>query len=396
MAYVTIPGGVWVPSIPHGLSNGNFFPGAFLNVGLVDADEEEAQLIGRIRLAGGPGTSKTFGTSGSALGYRIGTSATFTDDGASDPTLRVGVKKTSTIDSANGPPARATIGAAAFDVYKDLIGGTDTITASAWRTDAMASGTPFTVTDGDLIAVCWHLDKPGAGAQAVAVGQCASSSNTEFPTATLVTSGPTYTTQSSASTPNVIFTFDDGSIGWLEGGFVFSAGQATDTIGNGNIYGNIIKFPFAVKLDAIVAEIDSSLGTRNFDIGLWSDPFGTPTAMTGGTVSMDANIGGNALGRQVVPLPSLIELSANTDYLAGCKATAAASAIIRQYDVNAAIDFQANGLDANCYAVKSTAGAAAVSQNSGKRRAPIWVKIAQVDIPAGGGGGPLVGGRIIR
>ena len=45
-------------------------------------------------------------------------------------TLRVGIKQASSVSTSAGPPARATTGAAAFDVHKDLVGGTDTITST--------------------------------------------------------------------------------------------------------------------------------------------------------------------------------------------------------------------------------------------------------------------------
>ena len=72
--------------------------------------------------------------------------------------LRIGVKKAASISTSAGPPARATAGAAAFDVYTDLVGGADTIASTTWRDEAMVSGTPFSVVNGDLIAIGFHLD----------------------------------------------------------------------------------------------------------------------------------------------------------------------------------------------------------------------------------------------
>src|SRR6185503_5735076 len=110
MAQVRVPGGLWVPtytplwpSTTQAYNRGNF--------GTLDADEEETQFIGRVCLAGGAASTKTFGTSGSKVGWLLGGGSVQL---VATATLRVGVKKAATIDLANGPPARATIGAAAF------------------------------------------------------------------------------------------------------------------------------------------------------------------------------------------------------------------------------------------------------------------------------------------
>src|SRR6185436_11162904 len=134
---------------------------------------------------------------------------------ATDPTLTIGLKKT-TIDLVNGPAARATLAVAGFDVYKQLVGGTDTITSTTWRSDVMAAGTNTDCTHGDLICIAFHLDKPGAGAQSVKVRSASLIMHT--PTATIVTSGPTYS--ASPNCPNLIITFSDGTIGWIDGSVV--------------------------------------------------------------------------------------------------------------------------------------------------------------------------------
>lgn len=380
MALVRLPGGIWVPTIHQGL--GATGMGTATDITL-DADEEEVQIIGRVCLAGGSG-SKPFGTAGSAVAWLPGASITFADDGASDPTLRVGVKQASSVDAANGPAARATIGAAAFDVYDDLVGGTDTITSTTWREDAMSAGTGFTVSQGDLIAVCFHLDKPGAGAQSVKVrGAAGSQASTGFPSVTLVTSGPTYTTQNVHA--NIVLKFNDGTLGWVDPCDVFSAVTAV-TVGNGNIYANYVRLPFDCKVDAVGAILNPGSGnTTNFDFGLWSDP---STPMTNGTISVDPQIVGVAAQRPFfMPLPAEVSLSKNTDYALGVKQNGATAVSLAYYDVGAAGHLQPNGLDSNTYAVLSTAGGAFAQQNSGLRRALMFVRISQVDDGTGSGGG---------
>lgn len=365
MAFVRIPGGAWLPTLAQtwGANTGVVTTADSL---LLDADEEEAQLFGRVYLAAGSG-SKTFGTSGSKIGWWPGPTITF----LSGSTLRVGVKRAATIDAANGPAARATIGAAAFDVYDDLVGGTDTITSTTWREDTMSAGTPFTVNHGDLISICFHLDT-SSGSPAVRI-RANSFAQGSFPCSTLVTSGPTY---AGAGAPIAVLTFDDGTIGWLEGSFIHSQ-ASSETIGNTNLYGNIVRMPFACKVDAIAALL-ASAGSTDWDFGFYSTPLGTPAAVSGGVVSVDPNV--SSAGRTfIIPLASEITLAPGTDYALAIKQNSATAITAIWNDVDNASHLQANGLDSTCYAAKSTAGGAFASQNSGKRRAAVWFRISQVD-----------------
>ena len=362
---LTIPGGAWAPTVPASWQNNTGF--SLVNGSNLVNDQEEYQMFGRVRLAAGSG-SKTFGTTNSKISWVPGSSTAF----VAVATLRVGVKST-TIDLTSGPPARATIGGAAFDVYTDLIGGVDTITSSTFRSDAMTSGTPFTVNNGDLICVSLLLSVVSGVQSIKATGYGAGQSL--FPAQTFVTAGPTYTTNTNLS--NLILTFDDSTIGWLDGTFIASA-SGSETIGNTNLYGNIFNLPFQSKIDAVCGCLASG-GTTNFDFGIYSDPFGTPTAVANGVISVDPQVLNNATRWVTFPLPAEITLTANTDYVLATKQNSATAITAIWYDVADAAYFQATGLGSTCYAVKSTAGASFVSQNSGKRRAGHYFRISSIN-----------------
>lgn len=350
---------------------------------LLDADEEEVQFIGQIHIDGGG--SKTFGTSGSAVDWLPGASITF----AVNSTLTVGVKKASQISTSAGPPARATIGAAAFDVYKALIGGTDTITSTTWRSDAMASGSGFTVNDGDLIAVCFHLDTT-AGTPSIKVRTGNVSTGFNTPEITLVTAGPTYAQVTAAS--NFILTFDDGTLGWMKGCFVRSSFEtASGSIGNGNVNGNVFQVPFSCKIDALAACINVGSGSADFNFELYSDPLGTPTLVE--SVARDANQMGTSASARLAfaQLTTPRTLTINTDYAMGIKQTTANAITVQQFDVNATSHLKPAGLGAGCYAAISTAGAAFAAQNSGKRRYLIWAHVCALDDGVSAGGNPFGG-----
>lgn len=389
MTMTTIPGGMWLPAINQGFG-GTSFTGTASDALLLDADEEEVQIFGTLVLAGGPGT-KTFSTATpSAISWLPGASITFADDGATDPILSIGLKKT-TIDFTNGPPARATLAVAGFDVYRQLVGGTDTITSTTWRSDVMAAGSNTSCTHGDFICIAFHLDKPGAGAQSIKVrGGTPTVAVPNTPTATLVTSGPTYT--ATAVHPNLIITFSDGTIGWLEGAVVFTATSAA-TVGNGVIYANILQLPMDCQIDAVAAILNLNGTTTNADLGIWSDPLGTPASLK--TMSIDAQAVSASAARMVQrTFDSQASISKNTNYAVGVKQNSATNITIGAYDVSAGAHFQANGLDANCYAATSTGGAAFSQLVSGTRRAAVWVRISAVDVPSSVA--PMLSGMVVQ
>lgn len=378
--------GMWMPTLPQGYNATNFISSS--DAGLLDADEEEFQIIGAVKIDGGG--SKTFGTSGSKVSWLSGAAITF----LTGSTLTVGVKKDASIDTANGPAARATIGAAAFDVYKALLGGTDTIGSTSWFDTAMASGTPFTVADGDLIAICFHLDTT-SGTPSVKIRTSLVGTSMGFPVSTLVTSGPTYTAQ--GLMPNMVLTFDDGTLGWIVPTLPFSvADVATGTIGQNNIFANVFRVPFSCKVDAIAVTTNVGANNRDFALELYSTPLGTPSLIE--SVSYDANIvavvGSTRFFVRNLTTPRT--LSINTDYAVGMKQTTANAVSVIQRDVNDANHFKAGGMGAECYAANSTAGATFSAQNSGKRRYNIWVRICALDDGVSAGGTTIAGTTMRR
>lgn len=368
-AKVRIPGmRLMYPDFSAGtLSNYSLLHG---NIAL-DADEEEAQLIGKVIMPGGPGTSKTFGTSGSTLGWIAGASNTF----GSGATLRVGVKKASSIDTSAGPPARATIGAAAFDVYDDLVGGTDTISNTTWRADAMSAGTPFTVTHGDFIAICWHLDV-ASGSPVVNVRGCAPLAAFLMPVGILVTAGPTYTGQT--NWPHGVLKFDDGTYGVIDPTVLISSNATSTTIGSGDIIGTRFVPPVPMVASGMAARFSNTTGDLTMGIWLESDP-SAPLV----SVDLDGNVHGvSATIRPFfLEFASEIVLSPSKSYVVGIKQTTATAVAIEHYDIGdtAHAVVQPGGVD--CYAVESVGGAAFGALNSNLRRVACSARVSALFNP---------------
>lgn len=377
--------GFWYPPLPRGITSGN--AQAAGDTLIMDLDEEEVQMIGRLHLDSGAGTSKTFGTAGSKVGWLTGPALTF----ATGSTLRVGVKKNTRIDTTTAVVARATIGAAAFDVYRDLVGGTDTLTATTWREETMNAGTPYTITHADLIAICSHLNVT-SGTPNVKLRASTTTSTQFLPVVSLVTSGPTYTAMQFL--PNVILTMDDGTLGWLAPSYIFSVIDVDNptVIGQNNIQGNVFRVPFACQVDSLAANVTASVNTRDFALQLYGTPLGTPTLLA--EVVCDANIiSGQSAGWLATPLATAITLTPDTDYLVGVKQVTAGAVNVKMRDVSTAAYFKPSSMGAECYAANSTAGATFVAQNSGNRRYLVWVQISALD---DGGGGALLRSRVAR
>jgi hypothetical protein len=374
MTMVALEGaGVWMPTM--GIFGAASSAVAAGDTMLLDATLEEAQFIGSVTIDGGG--SKTFGTSGSKIGWLPGVSITF----AAGATLRVGVK--TAVSTTLGPPARATAGTAAFNVYDDLVGGTDTITSTTWRDDVMNAGTPFTVTDGDLLAICLHLTVSSGTPSIKVRGAATGTSPPHLPAATLVTaSGATFTQQNVI--PNVMLTFNDGTLGWLEQSRVFTPGASGNTvIGNGNSIGNIVRLPFPCVIDALTVHmIMATSAEASFEV--WGTPLGTPGLVT--SVVVDGNvIGGTAGDRHLTKrFAAPPTFTANTDYAVAVKQTNANSVTVLYDDVALAGYNKPNGMGVNCYAANSTAGATFAVQNSALRRYQIWMRVSAVDNGAGG------------
>lgn len=364
-------GPAWVPTFPPLDYQTSTWPNVADTL-TVDADEEEAQVIGFVEWS--DGGNHTFGTSGSGVAWLPGASITF----QATATLRVGIK--SSLDNASGPPGRATAGAAAFAVYHDLVGGTDTITSTTWRTDNMSAGTPFTLNHNQLVAVCWHLDIT-ANAQSVKVRQSTFVITGQMNSGLLITSGPTFTT--AATRALVILIADDGTIGWITEGCAHTGASASENIGNGNIYGNQFIPTVPVTINGVALFVTPA-GTTNFDVGIWlaSDP-STPLS----SVSVDPqNL--STTNQRIGAWPiTPVNLSASTAYVIGCKQNSATSIAITRYDVAATTHWPANGLDANYKAVKSTGGAAFAAENSSLRRMVAWARLSKFESGGGGGGG---------
>lgn len=269
----------------------------------VDAAGESCTFIGRMFFAAGPGTSKTLSTG--TIYFRTG-AVTFANVGT---TVQVGVQDVGATGLEDG----------VFDVSKTLTGGGGGITANAMQAIVMNSGTK-TIAHGDLVAVSIEMTARGGVADSVIV-QTIAGASAGMPYLSVDTgSGPT----KSAFLPNVTIAFDDGTIGWLGGASFACSLEQSGAFGSGSTpdeHGLIFQVPFKCALVGISFDISSFVATDDFDIVLYSDPTGTPSAVTNGTISVDADLTVASTGILHFSFPASLPLLANTDYCIAIKPT---------------------------------------------------------------------------
>jgi hypothetical protein len=366
---------LWVPALPEFWWHAG--PSTADNV--MDADTEGTQFIGHCYLEAGTG-SKTISSAGGQLIWMPGASAVFADAGT---TIRFGIQDVST----TGAIMR---GDGTFDVYHDMVGGTDTITSTTENTVSMSSGTK-TITHGDLICVAWHMS-PRGGADSVRV-RCAGTGTTAInrPGVTGVTAGPTYSTVSGV--PSVIIVFDDGTFGFISGGWQSSTGafftaSAINTGTTPDEYAMIFQVAYPFTVDAARAVITTSNQANDFEFVLYSDPEGTPAAIE--TIVMDSSqLQTTGTRSTEAVFTAARPLTANTKYALAVRATTASSVSVQRHAVSNANHWKGHPMGTACYLghrINQTGAFTAVATE----RIMAQVRISHVGTDSGGGGGQRI------
>lgn len=292
-----------------------------INAATMNAAGESFTAIGRIHLEGGTG-SKTISSAGGKIHWRSST-ITFSNAGTN---LRIGIQDIAATGLEDGT----------FDVYADLVGGTDTITGSTVQSTAMETGTK-TIGHGDIIGIAFETTTRG-GTDSVTVAYpvgTAAPANPLFPYITLDTgAGPTRNPGANM----LLIEFDDGTFGWLEyyGGAVLPGSQTNQAFNSGSTpdeYAAVFQVPFKTSINKVALSIGSVASTDTFEVILYSDPEGTPVAER--TTTVDPHYVGNTTQTDTfwVALSSGYTLSPNTWYAVALRPTSANSINFGYYNL---------------------------------------------------------------
>jgi hypothetical protein len=366
--YVTLPGGFQYPKLnPQGLVANAAYTA--VNGQTLATNADEFQIIGRIVWSSGAGTKTVSnGTTGSASQIQFKTATVVTGSGGN---VRIGFKAAGDIDLTAGPPARATPGSAAFDVYRDVTYAS--LSSNTWTTATMNTGTEFTVNNGDMICVSFYSDTPAGGASLITSQTSINANGFNSLICTQITSSGTVFTAGNQCA-NIVITLSDGTIAWIDGSYVASASNGAQAVGNGVIYANRFSLPFSCYVDAIFVYAGTS-STTNYDVSLY-DSSATPNALV--TLNQDINTV-NTTGTRpyFFTFPTAQLLTKNTVYYAGVKQNSATAVNITTYDVAANTHYVINGGDAEIYAVTNS-GSSWAQVSTDLRRAGIGLRIKQI------------------
>jgi len=246
--------------------------------GVVDAAGESCAVVGHVMLEDGPGSTKTISSAGGKIYWRSA-AVTFANAGS---TLRIGLQDVS---------ATTGLEDGSFDVSADLVGGTDAIAASAWFATAMETGTK-TLTHGEIYSIVIELVSRG-GADSVALARVTPSSNFAPSANALLPYGTTDAGSLVKSTNCLLamIEFDDGTVGWIDGlgvpvvsntRITYAANSATDE------YCAVFTPAFTCEVDAIGLDVSDVDSGDDFELILYTDPLGTPSATV--TLAIDPDI----------------------------------------------------------------------------------------------------------
>lgn len=314
MAFTNFPnkvGAVICPFIGHPATVNSF------SNATMDAAGESNSFIGRIFIEGGSGSKTISAAGGGKIVWATSVSTVFANAGTN---IRVGLQ-----DYAAGTGVED----GNFDVYADLVGGTDVLASSTVQVVTMESGTK-TLNHGDLVVFVIEMTTRG-GADSVTVARGNNSS--WFPYSAGDTgSGPTKV--STAPCAHIIF--DDGTYGWFPG---YMGCQLVDNTGlnlnaNPDEVALIFRLPFAAECTEIFAQIGDIASADDFELILYSDPLGTPVAQrTDAFTGFRVGSTGSSADTPVrAPLITPYTLLANTDYAVAVRATTANNIRIKYID----------------------------------------------------------------
>lgn len=279
------------------------------------AANERRAVVGKVYMADrGAGGARTISNAGGKIHWLPGTT-TFANAGTS---LDIGIQDVS-VSAGPTPQPDGT-----FNVKATYVGGTDTITASAWNSAAMESGTK-TITHGDLISIVFDMTARG-GADSVIQQMVAGGQTSGWPVSNTYTAAAW---AASGITGAIIcaIEFDDGTFATLFGIPPLSAltAEVYSDATNPDERGNVFRVPFNCKVGGFRAFVKPTDATSDFTVAIYSDPFGTPAVVSGSSVTVLAETVGKA-GSTLelwIPLAAEVTLQKNTDYVIAVKADGA-------------------------------------------------------------------------
>lgn len=242
----------------------------------IDANGEAIHVTGYIHLENPLGGSKTFSSAGGKIVWFAST-VTLADAGS---LFEVGIQEPSTSSSP-------TQGDGTFVVSTSYTGGAGGVSANAWNQSAMSSGTK-TINHGEQISIVFLMNtRAGSDTVGIRVQQSGSAVASLF--GSVVSTNATGAMVASTSLPLCYIIFDDGTVGYMDGiGPHYSNTSYAINVNTvtADEYGNYINLPYTFSALGIKVLVNVLSNSADFELLLYSDPFGTPSVER--TLTIDA------------------------------------------------------------------------------------------------------------
>jgi hypothetical protein len=373
MALVSLNGGAWQPSPNTGSVNISSDKTSLV----IDATGEMIAYSGRIKWAGGSwGDTKDI----SRCQFLFGT---VTKAGGSALTVSL-----QDVSATTGPVMQPD---GTQDQTVAIANGDASFASDTWyRTGALSANR--TVTYGDLISFVVEFDGSGRlGADSVSLACLLGFADFGQQCVAALKTGGSYAIKT-GFTPNVIFEFSDGEFGTLDGGFPY-AGMATRTFNLNTATADEYALQFTVpgpcKIDDVWAIVG---GSATYEINLYAGS----TLQTNFPVTIDNNQQASNSDRLLMCLIPQTTLASGTTYRVSIRPTTTTNVNLRAFTMDNAAHFSCHpGGTTWIQATQLNQGGTWTTTDTA--RPFMGVKISHIDdgASAGGGGGPLIGGRLI-
>jgi hypothetical protein len=281
----------------------------FLNYGMVsdvfqiNAVGESLCFIGKIYLTSGLGTSKTISSAGGKIYFIPGTQV-WASVGS---TIRVGIQD---INTGTG------IEDGTYDVYDDLVQGTDTIPSDSVKEVLMSSGTK-TINHGDIIGIIIEMTVRN-GTDSLNINTTSVDGLTgNFPYITVdIGAGPTRNATNNHA-PCIAIQFDDGTMGYFGDFMIPSSITSVTTLNSGSTpdeYALIFKVPFKCTINALYITAGEQDSGEDATVHLIQNPLTTVTNLVTTTLlATSVGLVGSIAGYTIIDIAET-ELQANTEY----------------------------------------------------------------------------------
>lgn len=293
----------WPPYVGSALGSA----GLNVNTGYLDASEEKMVVMGRIYIPG-QATSKTLSSAGGKIRVLPYTSPTWATSGS---TLRIGLQDP---DTTTGPVGRPD---GTFDVYGDIVQGTDAMPSDAPLVVTMSSGSK-TLSHGDLVAVVVDFVTRNGSDQVRFTGRNHARTGIGYPGGSKYTAG-SWTREDYVLTH--LIEFDDGTFGIIDGGLPDDTRTDYATVDNNDNpdeYGLIFQLPFPCDVNGLMCGIVPKGASADLTFKLYETPLGTPNALVTQTSFGEMMGYTGDSGQGFFPLAKTA-LKAHTDYCLAVK-----------------------------------------------------------------------------